>query len=206
MSESFEKYCELRDDKDKAFYIYKDCKRRWMNQDSEEISEIQRESSEIYILWPNTNNDDFVGVLESVNKCGKCNNLSPIIVYRGEVSFMWMGDLEGDFLDKIKDDIDFEEVDVLFAPHHGRKSGHSPRDVLEKLNPQIIVVGEAPSKDLDYYSGYNTITQNSSGDIIFDINDYCADVYVGNNNYSVGFLADKKKYRYDNYIGSFQRR
>src|SRR5438477_9917780 len=33
-TESFKKYCELRDS-DKAFYIFKGCKRRWMNQSDE---------------------------------------------------------------------------------------------------------------------------------------------------------------------------
>ena len=204
-TESFDEYCILRDN-EKAFYIHKGCKRRWMNQDSEDGADEQRESSEIHILWPNTDNDDLKEVLESVKECGNCNNLSPIILYRGDISFMWMGDIQGDFLDKVKDDIEFEEIDVLFAPHHGRKSGHVPKDVLVELNPQIIVVGEAPSKDLDYYSGYNTITQNSSGDIIFDVYDSAADVYVGNSDYSVNFLKNMKKQKYENYIGSFQKR
>ena len=34
-TKSFKKYCELRDSK-KAFYIHKDCKRRWLNQSDEE--------------------------------------------------------------------------------------------------------------------------------------------------------------------------
>lgn len=76
--------------------------------------------------------------------------------------------METDFLNKIKDEIDFEEVDIIFAPHHGRESGKIPNDVLKILNPRIIVIGEAKSKDLNYYSGYNTITQNSSGDITFE--------------------------------------
>lgn len=36
------------------------------------------------------------------------------------------------------------------------------------FDPHIIVIGEAPSKYLNYYSDYNTIKQNSAGDIIFD--------------------------------------
>lgn len=27
----FKKYCELRDSEKKAFHIYKDCSRKWMN-------------------------------------------------------------------------------------------------------------------------------------------------------------------------------
>ena len=31
-TDSFKKYCQLRDDSDKAFYVYQGCSRRWMNQ------------------------------------------------------------------------------------------------------------------------------------------------------------------------------
>ena len=89
---------------------------------------------------------------------------------------MWMGDIESDFLTNVSDEIVFPEVDVLFAPHHGRGSGKVPKEILEILKPQIIVIGEAPSEYLDYYNGYNTITQNSAGDIIFDVDDKNVDI------------------------------
>jgi beta-lactamase superfamily II metal-dependent hydrolase len=116
---------------------------------------------------------------------------------------LWMGDIETDFLEKVKDEIDFEEIDVLFAPHHGRESGKIPEDILTVLNPKIVVIGEAKSKDLNYYSGYNTITQNSAGDITFDCVDGKVHIYVGSDTYSVDFLNDEKQDAYDNYIGSF---
>jgi hypothetical protein len=53
-TDSFKKYCKLRDDPKKAFYIYKACNRRWMNQSNEE-----RKTSGINILWPDRNNEDF---------------------------------------------------------------------------------------------------------------------------------------------------
>jgi len=49
---------------------------------------------------------------------------------------------------------------ILFAPHHGRDSGKIPKSMLDKLKPDIIIIGEAPSANLNYYQGYNTITQN----------------------------------------------
>jgi hypothetical protein len=61
---------------------------------------------------------------------------------------MWMGDLETDFLEKIEDLVDWGEITVLFAPHHGRASALVPSSILEKLNPEIIVIGEAPSEHL----------------------------------------------------------
>ena len=78
---------------------------------------------------------------------------------------------------------------------------------MEKLNPQIIVIGEAPSKYLNYYPGYNTITQNSAGDIVFDCSGDKIHVYVSENNYSydTSFLSDEglSNGAYGNYLGSF---
>lgn len=196
-SESFDEYCKLRDS-DKAFYLYKDCSRKWLNEKDE-----ARGSAGLNILWPITDNKDFKEQLELVKDGKSPNNISPIIMYKADsTKFLWMGDIETTFLEKVKDNIDFEEVDILFAPHHGRESGKVPNDILEKLNPKIIIVGEAPSKDLNYYSKYNTITQNSAGDIIFDVYEKRIDIYVGNSNYSVDFLEDKGKTKFDSYIGS----
>ena len=205
-SDSFKEYCKLRDDADKAFYLSKGCTRRWMNMSSEDEDEIQRGSAGINILWPELDNEDFKTALKQAKDGKSPNNLSPIIIYRCGITFMWMGDMEADFLEKVYDNIEFEEVDVLFAPHHGRESGKIPKDILNEINPQIIVVGEAPSKHLNYYSDFNTITQNSAGDIIFDVNNSSADVYVGNSRYSVNYLINRNKRKYNNYIGSFSSR
>lgn len=205
-SDAFKEYCKLRDDTDKAFYLYKGCSRRWMNLNSEKDDEIQRGGAGINILWPVTDNEDFKEALKQTKEGKSPNNLSPILIYRCGVTFMWMGDIESDFLEKVYDYIEFEEIDVLFAPHHGRESGKIPKKILNEINPQIIVVGEAPSKYLNYYSDFNTITQNSAGNIIFDIHNSSVDIYVGNSNYSVNYLTDLNKNKYENYLGSFSRR
>lgn len=196
-SESFDEYCKLRDS-DKAFYLYKGCSRKWLN-----IGDNERKGAGLNVLWPITDNKDFKEQLELVKNGESPNNISPIIMYKvSGTKFLWMGDIETTFLEKVKDNIEFEEIDILFAPHHGRESGKIPNDILEILNPKIIVIGEAPSKHLNYYSNYDTITQNSSGDIIFDIYEKRMDIYVGNSNYSVDFLEDKGKSKFDNYLGS----
>lgn len=205
-TDSFKRYCKLRDDEDKAFYIYKDCSRRWMNRSSREDDEEQRRSSGINILWPDRENKYFQEALSKAENGESPNNISPIIIYRAGAKFMWMGDLETDYLENIKDEVEFEEIDVLFAPHHGRDSGRIPKDILEVLNPQIIVIGEAPSDHIHYYGDYNTITQNSAKDITFDFNDESVDIYVGSSTYSVDYLEDRNKSKFDNYIGSFTPR
>ncbi len=56
----------------------------------------------------------------------------------------------------------------------------------------MIIIGEAPSKDLNYYQGYETITQNSAGDIIFNIaTNKSIDVYVTNQNYAELFCSER---------------
>lgn len=72
---------------------------------------------------------------------------------------------------------------------------------MDSINPKIVVIGEAPSEEINYLSGYNTITQNSAGDIILDCATGIVDIYVSNKNYSVDFLRDKKKK--DKYNGTY---
>jgi len=52
------------------------------------------------------------------------------------------------------------------------------------------VLGEAPADHLDYtgYSNYNTIYQNSAGNITFDCVDNKVHIYASNPSYTVDFL------------------
>lgn len=203
-TESFKHYCKLRDNNKKAFYVYKGCSRKWMNNSGEDENGEMIYSSGIDILWPDTNNEDFQEELELCADYGNANNISPIIKYSLEegATFLWFGDLETSYLEKVMDKITWPEVDVIFAPHHGRRTGALPKEVLEKTNPKIIVVGEADSKDLEYYKDYNTITQNSSGDITFDCNSKEVDIYCSKEGYSVSYLEDYNRNNFDNYIGT----
>jgi len=94
-------------------------------------------------------------------------------------------------MENILNKVSFPKVNILFAPHHGRKSGKIPNDWLEEMEPDIIVMGEAPSENLEYagYDNYNKITQNSAGDIIFDCIGKNIHIYVSKENYSVDFLG-----------------
>lgn len=186
----FKRYKKLRDD-DKAFYVYRGCSRKWMNESSEE-----RGSAGINFQWPKTDNDDFKQALKEAKEGKSPNNISPIFTYSREkgAKVIWMGDLENEFMNKIIDEITLPIVNILFAPHHGRKSGKVPKKWLDQMNPDIIVMGESPSENLDYaaYDDYNKITQNSAGDIIFDCLTNKVNVYVSKDNYSVDFLDDEK--------------
>lgn len=175
-SESFKEYQRLKSS-DKAYFIEKGCRRRWMNNGDEE-----RDAAGISILWPDTNNADFREALQQAKDGGSPNNISSVILYREKrgLSFLWMGDLKDDFMKKIADEIELpEKVNVLFAPHHGRSSGSVPKVLLDKISPDLIVIGSADSSQLHYYPGYMTITQNRSGDLTFEcgidhIHVYCS--------------------------------
>lgn len=188
MTDAFERYCQLRDDPKKAFYISRGVTRRWMNQASDE-----RGSAGINILWPIEDDPDYQTALAAAAAGKSPNNISCIVKYAldGGVTAVWMGDLETDFMGTIQDRIELPTVDILFAPHHGRSSGKVPKQWLGQLNPGLIIIGEAPSEHLNYYAGYNTITQNSSGDLLFDCGDGKVDVYAGDNAYYVDHLDDE---------------
>ena len=164
----------------------------------------------IEILYPefcNLNGD--MGNMKYLEKCipeaeiiETSINEKPKFIDQDDISLVYMGTLSErsqeiaiqklkPYTEKIKEKIEWPEIDILFAPHHGRDSGKVSEDVLKKLNPHIIIIGEAPSQYLNYYSGYNTITQNSAGDIVFD----CSGDYVD---------ILKSDSSYGPYLGSFK--
>jgi beta-lactamase superfamily II metal-dependent hydrolase len=194
---SFDKYCELRDSV-KAYNIFKGCTRKWMN-----ITDVSRKHSGIQIIWPDTNNEYYKQELIKAKEGESPNNISAIIQYSvGGAVFLWMGDLETTMMENIKDELLLTKVNILFAPHHGRDSGKIPTDLLEKMNPDIIIIGEAPSAHLHYYPDYNTITQNTAEDIIFEVVENKIHIYTSNENHTVEFLDDENMTNHDYYIGT----
>lgn len=185
-SDDFKKYCSLRDS-DKSFYIFKGCSRRWMNQGNDE-----RKTSGLEILWPDQENDYFKEALKKADDGESPNNISPIIKYslQDGATALWMGDLESDFMVLIENDLDLPKIDILFAPHHGRDTGKVPETLLNKMQPKLIVIGEAPSLHLNYYRSYNTLTQNSAGDIVFECIEGKVHIFTSKA-YNVDFLRDE---------------
>ena len=189
----FKYYCSLRDGKS-VFYIYKGCKRRWLNLDDEEKG---YGSSGLHVLWPNPENHEFKEAQRIAADGGDANNISPTLQYslEGGVTALWFGDMEKDFLDKVHDQIEWpRHTDILFAPHHGRDSGKIPENILRKINPKLIIIGEADSTYLNYYNGWNTITQNSTGDMIFECETGEVHIFVSNQGYQYNYDNLRHKY------------
>jgi beta-lactamase superfamily II metal-dependent hydrolase len=201
-TDDFDQYCELRDDVKKAFYLFRGCSRKWMNLEDEE-----RKTSGLSVLWPDTNSELHKEALRQA-KAGKSpNNISPIVTYSvgGGATLVWMGDLESIFMNEVKDEVAMKRADILFAPHHGRDSGTVPIEWLAEMDPKLIIIGEAPSMHLNYYVGYDTITQNSAGNITLDCQAGYTHVYVSNPDYSVDFLDDENiSDTYGKYIGTLR--
>lgn len=199
-NEDFQKYCELRDSS-KAFIISQGVSRKWMN-----LGDSERGSSGINILWPITTNKHFIKALEDAEKGISPNNISPIFRYslKNSASVLWMGDLEKPFMDLIIDDIVLPHSDILIAPHHGRDSGKVPKKFLEQIKPKVIIIGEASSEDLNYYSGYNTITQNSARDITMECLAGKVRFFTSSTSYSVNFLSNENitNYKLGAYLGT----
>ncbi len=199
-TDSFTRYCALRDGK-KAFYIFKGCSRRWMNRSTEE-----RKTSGISILWPDTSNTHFQEALAACDAGESYNNTSAVIRYSIEegASFLWLGDLETEFMENITNDIKLTKTTIVFASHHGRDSGKIPDAWLEKLDPQIVIIGEAPSRHLNYYTGYETVTQNKAGDITMECLGDKVHFYTSNSTYSNDALTNEglEDLGSDTYVGS----
>jgi beta-lactamase superfamily II metal-dependent hydrolase len=204
-TDGFKKYCELRDS-NKVFKIYRGCVKKFMNDPGLTSNGIQVDSAGISILWPIIENEYFMTALKRAEDGGSPNNISPIIKYYLEdgATILWMGDLEDTFMENIIDEISFPKVNILFAPHHGRKSGKVPKKWLDQMDPDIVVLGEAPHGDLGYnsYDAYNKITQNTAEDIIFDCVTSKIHVYTSNKNHTVDFLDNENMNRFNYYIGT----
>jgi beta-lactamase superfamily II metal-dependent hydrolase len=120
-TDDFKHYFSLRD-AEKAFFIHRGVTRKWMNEGDD-----TRATAAIRVLRPVVDNKDFRDALKAAEMGESPNNISAVLSYRADsTTFMWMGDLETDFMGKIANQVSWPKVDILFAPHHGRNSGRVP--------------------------------------------------------------------------------
>jgi len=138
-------------------------------------------------------------LVRRANESGDYNDASYVLLYRvtktgGKVwKIIFAGDSDDHSWEHIlkehKDDV--SNVDLLFAPHHGRDSGRS-YEFLKTLNPRVTLLGNASSKHLAY-SCYPPIriTNNQAGYVVIDISETAMTFYVKN----YDFARDYKSHR-----------
>lgn len=151
----------------------------------------------LYILAPTKE------LVKEANSSGDYNDCSYVILYRtfSGKKIIFSGDSAEKTWDYIlqnhKEDV--TNIDILFAPHHGRKSGGNG-EYLDTLNPKLTLFGNASSNDLDYSSWSNRnlkcITNNQANCVILDINTNDINIYVthetfAKNRNSYSFYSEK---------------
>ena len=113
-------------------------------------------------------------LVKQANQTEDYNDASYVILYRGIGGrILLSGDSHDNtwehILDKWKDDV--KDVDLLIAPHHGRKSNRSYK-FLDTVNPKMTFFGNARSEHLAYsawnYRNLEYITNNQANCMVVD--------------------------------------
>ena len=138
----------------------------------------------LYILAPDPE------LVEEANKTGDLNDASYVLLYKSAGGRVV---IPGDAHDKTWEYVlehyedDVQDIALLIAPHHGRKSGRS-YDFLDVLRPQLTLFGCAPSEYLAYdawnYRDLDHITNNQAGCVVAECLDGQMDIYVENEKFA----------------------
>ena len=138
----------------------------------------------LYILAPT---EDLV---KSANESGDYNDCSYVLLYaENNHKIIFAGDSGQKTWDYILEEYEscLSDIDILFAPHHGRKTGGND-DYIKVLKPRLTVLGNADSQYLDYATFHNNdleiITNNQGGNIVVDVSIDYIDVYVSNETFA----------------------
>ena len=121
---------------------------------------------------------------------GDYNDCSYVLLYRtGKMKVIFAGDshdatwehILANHSDKVRN------VDLLIAPHHGRKSDRD-YGFLDELKPSLTLFGNAPSQYLAYGAwnnrGLEFVTNNQADCIVVDIREDYQDLYVTNESFA----------------------
>ena len=131
-----------------------------------------------YVLAPTSE------LVEQANETEDYHDASYVILYRGVGGrILLSGDSHDNtwehILENWEDDV--KDVDLLIAPHHGRKSGRSYA-FLDTVNPKMTFFGNARSEHLAYsawtYRGLEYITNNQANCMVVDCSGNNLTLYV----------------------------
>ena len=118
------------------------------------------------------------------------NRCSYVVLYRtGGSRIVFGGDSHDETWDHIlehhKDDV--TDIDLLIAPHHGRKSGRS-YEFLDTLTPTLTFFGNARSEHLAYNAwrsrGLSIVTNNQANCMVVDTGTTPMTLYVTHENFA----------------------
>lgn len=122
------------------------------------------------ILAPSLN------LVSVANKTQNYNNCSYVILFNNNGRrIIFAGDSGQESWDYILNNYDkyVRNIDILIAPHHGRRSGGNDK-YLDILNPKLSLLGNAESEYMDYNAWNNRnlchMTNNQAGSIKLVIN------------------------------------
>ena len=131
------------------------------------------------ILAPNQ------ALIDEGNKKQDFNDASYVVLYRSAIGKVLLaGDAHDATWEYVKQhyEQDASNVDLLIAPHHGRKSGRS-YEFLDFVKPKLTLFGCAPSEHLAYdawnYRKLRHITNNQCGSIVAEGTN-AIEIYVEN--------------------------
>lgn len=176
--EDWDFYQEIRHSKDSltVLNVYSGEKNKYYNQNENG----EDGGDGLYILAPTPD------LIKEANETKEYNDCSYVILYvTGDgKKIIFAGDSAEKTWDYIlenhKDDV--TDIDILVAPHHGRKTGGNDK-YLDVLNPKLTLFGNAKSNYLDYASwnsrGLDHITNNQANCIIVNTDGVSGmDIYV----------------------------
>ncbi|MCB2189758.1 MAG: hypothetical protein KQJ78_25365 [Deltaproteobacteria bacterium] len=178
-------YKRLRDtnpDQDpKRLTLYSGARGQYYNQGSDVTSG----GDGLHILAPTKELVDLANELdEEYNRC------SYVLLYRtGEHRIVFGGDSHDETWDHIlaNHKTDVTDIDLLIAPHHGRKSGRSYK-FLDTLTPTLTFFGNSRSEYLAYDAwrsrGLSIVTNNQANCMVVDASSTPMTLYVTNENFA----------------------
>jgi competence protein ComEC len=128
--------------------------------------------------------------ISQANDCQDFNDCSYVLLYRlGAFRILFGGDSHDQTWEHIIDThaAELKGIDLLIAPHHGRKSGRS-YDFLDLLQPRMTFFGNASSEHLAYGAWNNRglpfVTNNQAGNMVVSPTDSSLDLYVTNETFA----------------------
>lgn len=159
----------------RSIQVRSGAKFKYANQD-DTVSNV---GDSLHILAPDDN------LIQEGNRTQDFNDASYVVLYRSAIGTVLLaGDAHDKTWDYIKENYKsyVSNIDLLIAPHHGRKSGRSYK-FLDYVNPKLTLFGCAPSGHLAYdawnYRKLPHITNNQCGCIVAEGDD-TMNIYVEN--------------------------